>query len=675
MQRTRGIRRTILVLALSPFSQLGRYQLLERIALGGMAEIHLAFERGNAGFERVVVLKVLRRDLVEDPDHVRMFLAEARTIARLNHPNIVHAHELEEAEGTWFIAMEHVPGSSFRELLVAIRGLEEQVPVSVVVALMLQACAGAHAAHELHNPAGAPLGLVHRDISPDNLMVRADGHVKLLDFGIAKATDADQQTREGTLKGKIAYMSPEQCQQKALDRRSDVFSLGVVTWELLGASRLFRRESEYASMQAIVQGEIRDLRALREGLDEELVRVVEKALAHIPEDRFESADEMRQALTELATARGWDVRPDVIAAWSASRLGQAQEERARQLEAAITATLSGPDDLLLDDYSEDEDDMSGAGEVDVRDAPPSPLGRTRPHFVWGGLGVAVGALGVLMWINQPDAPAEAPAELSLPLTGEPLVIGLAPVMDPLPYLAAHEGMRLHLEAVLERPVELRTHDSYEALSDALIEGRIPYASLPPLLYLNTRKRSDDVGVLAFKRVDGGSGTDAILLVMESDDITSAEDLGGSTICFTDPSSTTGYALPRATLRHAGLDPDVDISAHFSGNHLQVLRDVVSGECRAAATYDDALRAAAREQIPVGQLRVLTLTGRTPQDAICTGPAAPADEARLLRRTLLSYAAEAEAGAVEQITGFGPGDDSDYAAVREALTMEMSAHQQ
>ena len=643
-------------------SQLGRYQLLERIALGGMAEIHLAFERGNAGFERVVVLKVLRRDLVDDPDHVRMFLAEARTIARLNHPNIVHAHELEEAGGTWFIAMEHVPGSSFRELLVVVRGLREQVPVEVAVALMLQACAGAHAAHELHSPSGDLMGLVHRDISPDNLMVRADGHVKLLDFGIAKASeDADQQTREGTLKGKIAYMSPEQCQQHPLDRRSDVFSLGVVAWELLAAARLFRRESEYASMQAIVQGEVADLRELREDLPEALVQLVERALALDPAERFDTAESMRAAISEIADAEGWDVRPDVIAAWADTRLGQAQAERARQLEAAITATLAGPDDVLLDDLIEEDEEVEEA-----RQPPP------RPHLVWAGLGIAVGALGVVAWLNQPEPEREPVVELALPPEGEPLVIGLAPVMDPLPYLEAHEPMRLHLEGELQRPVELRTHDSYEALSDALVNGRIPYASMPPLLYLKTRAAEPSVEVLAFKRVDGGAGTDAVLLVLEEDDIVTPAELAGSTVCFTDPSSTTGFALPRATLRRAGLDPEQDLTAHFSGNHLQVLRDLVDGHCRAAATYDDALRAAERAEVPVGRLRVLALTGRTPQDAICAGPAAERPEQTQVLEALLGFTASAPASSIEQITGFARGGDEDYSNLREALQMEQAA---
>jgi len=597
-----------------------------------------------------------------------MFLAEARTIARLNHPNIVHAHELEEADGTWFIAMEHVPGSSFREVLVAIRGLEEQIPVDVAVGLLSQACAGAHAAHQLHNPAGEPLGLVHRDISPDNLMVRADGHVKLLDFGIAKASeDADQQTREGTLKGKIAYMSPEQCQQQALDRRSDVFSLAVVLWEILAASRLFKRDSEYASMQAIVKGEVLPIIEARPELPPELVAIVERALSLKPEDRFESAEALRRALTALAEQQGWDLSADRIAAWAETRLGQAQSERARQLEAAITATLAGPDDLVLEPESEE-----------VIPDPAKPTSSTegpRPHLVWGGLGVAVGALGAFLWFQQPNQVPEAPVEpeqLDMPMAGDPLVIGLAPVMDPLPYLAAHEGVRVYLEEQLQRPVELRTHDSYEALSDALVEGSIPYASLPPLLYLRTHERSRALEVLAFKRVDGGSGTDAVLLVLEDDRIAAIEELSGATVCFTDPASTTGYALPRASLREAGMDPDVDITAHFSGNHLQVIRDLLEGECRAAATYDDALRAAEREDVAVGRVRVLQLTGRTPQDAICAGPAAPTEERALLRETMLSYTSGEASGTVENITGFAAGRDADYDAVRNALALEQAA---
>ena len=624
----------------SASDKLGRYWLLERIALGGMAEIHLAFVQGAAGFDRVVVLKVLRRDLIGEADHVEMFLTEARTIARLNHPNIVHAHELEEADGTWFIAMEHVAGSSFRELLVKVRRRGELVPPDVAVGLLLQACAGAHAAHELLSPAGEPLGLVHRDISPDNLMVRGDGHVKLLDFGIAKLSESTvEQTRQGTLKGKIAYMSPEQCRQGLLDRRSDVFSLGVVAWELLAATRLFKRESDFASMQAIVGGDVLDLRAARPGLPKDLVDAIHKALAPDAEQRHPTAEALRRVLQDIGDAHGWDTSVDRVGAFVNEHLGEEQSARARELEAAITRALDGPDDLDLE-----------SEEVE----PPTPSdARPRRGLLAGVLGVALGTAGVLWWLT------------SQPPAGPPLHIGLAPVMDATPYLAAHEGMRQHLERRLDRPVVLVPHDSYGALGDALVDGSVDLASLPPKLYLETAERAD-VQVLAFKEVDGGSTTDSVLLVRESDTAGSVEDLRGQTLCFTDPASTTGYALPRAALIREGLAPD-QYEARYSGNHLQALRDVLAGDCRAAATYADILRSADAADVTVGQLRVLALTGRSPQDAICARGELAAADAEALTQALTAFDPRGRGKRhVENITGFAPGSDAAYDDLRGAL---------
>ncbi|MBE2248580.1 MAG: serine/threonine protein kinase, partial [Myxococcus sp.] len=172
-----------------PRRHLGRFELVHRLDIGGMAEIFLALERGLHGFERLVVIKRALPHLAEQPAFREMFLQEARWVARLNHPNIVQIYELGELDGTAFIAMEHVLGVSFRDLMRAAIQQARPFPLGVVVGLLAQACAGAHAAHELADPQGKPLGLVHRDISPHNLMVTAGGNVKLLDFGIAKATE------------------------------------------------------------------------------------------------------------------------------------------------------------------------------------------------------------------------------------------------------------------------------------------------------------------------------------------------------------------------------------------------------------------------------------------------------------------------------------------------------
>jgi len=208
--------------------KLGRYDILERLATGGMAEIFLACERGMHGLERLVVVKKILPHLAVQDAFVQMFVHEARIVARISHPNVVQIHDLAEQDGEVFICMEYVPGSTLRHLTDAAEQARTNIPVDVALGIITQACRGLHTAHELKDASGRLEGLVHRDISPHNLMVTNEGHVKLLDFGIAKATESSEQTATGSLKGKFCYMSPEQVKQNQLDRRSDVFSLGIV---------------------------------------------------------------------------------------------------------------------------------------------------------------------------------------------------------------------------------------------------------------------------------------------------------------------------------------------------------------------------------------------------------------------------------------------------------------
>jgi phosphate/phosphite/phosphonate ABC transporter binding protein len=644
-------------------NSIGRFQLLERIALGGMAEIFLAFERGTAGFERLVVIKRLRQEFASDQIYLDMFLREARTIARLNHPNIVKVHELGEHEGSWYIAMEYVAGASFRELLVAVRRDERKLPLNVAVGLLLRACAGAHGAHELRDAQGEQVGLVHRDISPDNLMVETTGHVKLLDFGIAKVVTRDESTRMGTLKGKIAYMSPEQCQQKALDRRSDVFSLGIVGWELIAAARLFKRDSDYASMQAIVTGDQRDLVEYRPDCPEPLRRIISTALAPEADDRYPTADALRRDLIQLAERQHWDVTLDALAPTIVEFTGERQDTRARELEAAVVAKLEGPDDFELDDLLDEP--------TPVMFKTPKP--DRRPEVLLAG-GIALTfVFGLGIWAMQSQTPQVAPVPEPVIQpdpgpSGEPLTIALAPVMDETLYLEAHEALRQHLEEELDRPVMFQAWGSYDALGQALLDGHVVYASMPPYLYLQTLGEEPDLALLAMKLIDGSMGSDGVLLVREDSDVDELADLAGKRICFTDPSSTTGWALPRAALREVDALGD-DTLIHLSGNHLQAIRDLDGGLCDAAGTYSGAWLGADRAGIQVGRLRVLGLTGRSPQDAMVAGPDTHETERAAIKAALLSFENPGAVG-VERITGYVDAVDPMYDALREALAEEV-----
>ena len=326
-----------------PSERASRIEPLTRLATGGMADIWLAREIGTAGMERFIVVKRLLPHLAREPDIVDMFVSEGRFVARLTHPNVVQIHGIGEDDEGYYLVMEYVAGCSASELLTAAAHAKKPLPPNAALAIAEQACRGAHAAHELRSPTGEPLGLVHRDISPHNLMIGPSGEVKLLDFGIAKATAAIDATRAGSVKGKQGYMSSEQCAGGQVDRRSDVFALGIVTWELFTGTRLFKRETEYATMHAIVSGDVRAATSVRPELPPALDDVLHKALAIDVEQRFQTADAFRRELVSVLEASGVRASRDDLVSTMTDLLGARLEERERALrEAAKTGASPEP---------------------------------------------------------------------------------------------------------------------------------------------------------------------------------------------------------------------------------------------------------------------------------------------------------------------------------------------
>jgi len=279
-------------------TRFGKYDLLALLATGGMAEIWLARVSGMAGFEKLVVIKRLLDKLAVDNEYVEMFLDEARINARLTHSNIVQVLELGQVEGKYFMAMEFVPGLSVSQVGKRATKHLGDVPQEVACGIVAQACSGLHYAHEKTMPDGSPLNIIHRDVSPQNLILTYEGLVKVLDFGIAKADQRQSQTRTGLVKGKFSYMSPEQCLGQALDRRSDVFALGIVLFELCTARRLFKRGSTYETYTAITKADVPPPRRLNPKIDESVEAVIVRALALKPADRYATADAMLDALED-----------------------------------------------------------------------------------------------------------------------------------------------------------------------------------------------------------------------------------------------------------------------------------------------------------------------------------------------------------------------------------------
>ncbi|MEZ4401486.1 MAG: protein kinase [Kofleriaceae bacterium] len=286
-------------------TRLGNYHLVALLALGGTAEIYLARIDGSNGFEKYVVVKCLHDHLAEDPEFVQMFLDEARLGAQLGHSNIVQTLGLGEHEGRYYLVMEFIAGMSLA--LLARRAVERvpggRIPVPLVLGIAAQACAGLHYAHDKQS-GGKPLNLVHRDISPQNLVITFEGDVRIVDFGIAKAEERETATKSGTIKGKFAYMSPEQCHAKDTDRRTDVFALGVVIHELLTGRRLFKRASTYETYQAILECKVPPPSSVNHELDPALDAVVLKALTKDPAKRYQTAEALGDALTQYLHSRG-----------------------------------------------------------------------------------------------------------------------------------------------------------------------------------------------------------------------------------------------------------------------------------------------------------------------------------------------------------------------------------
>ena len=360
-------------------ARIGRYELEAKIAQGGMAEIFLARQPGIGGFSRRVVLKCILPLLAEEPRFVEMFLEEARLASLIHHTNVVQIFDVGEDDDHYYIAMEHIDGLPIGDLMTLPSGELKPLPIDVACEIIMQACSGLHAAHRLRDEDGQPLGLVHRDVSPQNLMVNRDGVVKLVDFGIAKAQDSSVTTRTGSIKGKYAYMSPEQVRGQPLDRRSDIFSLGTLLHELLTGQRLFHRNAELAILVAIIEDPFPVAHDVNPEVPEELSEVILRALQRDKQKRYSTAAEMGSVLREVAGNLGHHTSADTLSRYIEQECReQLQTRKGPSKEFASTPSIPDIDDLPqqvppkkknsgLGPASRDLDDV---GEWD--DAPTNP---------------------------------------------------------------------------------------------------------------------------------------------------------------------------------------------------------------------------------------------------------------------------------------------------------------
>jgi len=289
-----------------------------------MADVLLARSDGIEGFERHVVIKRIRPELARDDRFIRMFLDEARVVATLHHQHIVQVHDIGEAGGEYFLAMEYVHGEDTRTLLATAAKQRTHVPLGCVLPIVSAAASGLHHAHERRGADRRSLNIVHRDVSPSNILIGYDGAIKLVDFGIA-TTSMVQETRSGSLKGKLSYMSPEQCKGAPVDRRTDIYALGVVLYELATTTRMIRGQNDYQVMDQIVHGRISPPQSRRPDLPDELSDIIMRALATERTDRYASADELRAALDAFAAHAGLTSSNSSIATYMRQQFGAPPE--------------------------------------------------------------------------------------------------------------------------------------------------------------------------------------------------------------------------------------------------------------------------------------------------------------------------------------------------------------
>jgi serine/threonine protein kinase len=398
--------------------RLGRYTLVKRIASGGMAEIFVAStDAGSDGVDQLVAIKRILPEHARNREFLTMFMNEARVAATLRHPNVVRAYDFGSENGTYYLAMEYLRGLDMRRIVQTLALAGKKLPLEIALASAIGIAAGLHYVHEKRDQAGQPLGLVHRDISPQNVFLTIGGGVKLVDFGVVKAVHRASNTLSGIIKGKVPYMSPEQVRSKGLDRRSDVFSLSIVLWELTVGRRLFEGVSEAMVMNAIEELNAPAPSQMTPRYPPDLERIVMKGLSRERNHRYQTAEEMRLELAEFARERRLDVTAEKVSSFVRWVISESQ-----------AANVSpGPSPV----QREWERALRRGQTPEPKGLPaeptPAPLVRSRRALWFAALGLlAVAGFGAAWFAGRPR-----PADRRPPAAASP-VIGLPSETAPMP---------------------------------------------------------------------------------------------------------------------------------------------------------------------------------------------------------------------------------------------------
>jgi serine/threonine protein kinase len=420
----------------------GKYTLIRRLATGGMAELFLAIQKSVAGFEKLIVIKRILPAQNKDREFVEMLLHEARVAATLSHPNVVQTFDVGQVDGTYFIAMEHVHGEDLRSIVRQMKKRDVvEFPLEHALSIVLGMCSGLAYAHEKRDLDGTALHIVHRDISPQNVLVTFTGDVKIVDFGIAKSdAKLEEQIPGGRLKGKVPYMSPEQARGEPIDWRSDIFAAGVMLFELTTGKRLFKGANEYETLKLIVDEDYPLPSQVCLGYPRELEVIVMRALAKDRAQRWQSAREMQGAIEELVRK---ERLPVSTIALSKFMQGLFEEKLASQKEALLQGKQLA-DIIALDSGPESTGGAESHGRsmsMTTGDSTRMPAGKpaSRGRGVWiGGAAAALLSAGAVVWWTRtpaPAAPSPMPASVAAPIVWLPAAEAIASVAAGAPAAA------------------------------------------------------------------------------------------------------------------------------------------------------------------------------------------------------------------------------------------------
>tara|TARA_B100000609_G_C17221563_1_gene440466 strand:+ start:2615 stop:6160 length:3546 start_codon:yes stop_codon:yes gene_type:complete len=425
------------------FERFGKFVLLNRVALGGMAEVFRAKSEGIDGFQRLIAIKRILPEYSQDHNFIEMFKDEARIAGSLLHPHIVQIHELGEIDGTYFISMEFIDGIDMARVIKLQRALNGTIPQELAVTICIAVCRALHYAHEAKDLNGNPLSMIHRDVTPHNVLLSRKGEIKLTDFGIAKASQNVSKTAVGELKGKLSYMSPEQSIGAKIDRRTDVFQVGILLFEMLTLQKMFEGTSDHTILTKIQTGQFPSLRKLAPGTPQELEDIVMKALASAPEDRYQTAEEMEKAFVRFrdqlrVPPERFEVAPFVAHILKQRDILMKQYQAARQQRQKHTFSIWDAQSSPQTNPGQSMADLSLLDELP--DAlPPKPPSKPLPWKIIGltttlllllGLG---GIVGYMLLFSKQEPPKVLLSVSSNPIGAivklDGVVIGKTPIFE------------------------------------------------------------------------------------------------------------------------------------------------------------------------------------------------------------------------------------------------------